>query len=64
MNSLSVDIAAWTPDEKLFQTYPTLTKPLLDRYRLELNHLLDNPDVPDDALEHYINNLDRTHIWK
>ncbi len=61
MKSLSIDIAAWTHDEKLFQTYPTLTKPLLDRYRLELNWLLDNPDVPDNAVEQYVANLDNTY---
>jgi hypothetical protein len=61
MNSLSVDIASWETTEKLLKKYPTLTEKNLARYRLELNHLLDNPDVPDDAVEHYVANLDKTY---
>ena len=61
MNSISVDIASWTPTEKLLQKYQTLTTDLLARYRLELNSLLDNPEVSDDQVENYVSTLDKTY---
>lgn len=61
MNSISIDIASWSQTEELLKKYPTLTTDLLARYRLELNSLLDNPEVPDADFEHYITNLDRTY---
>lgn len=61
MNSISVDIASWTPTEELLKKYPTLTTDLLARYRLELNSLLDNPEVSDDQVENYVSTLDKTY---
>lgn len=61
MNSISVDIASWETTEKLLAKYPTLTTELLARYRLELNSLLDNPEVSDDQVENYVSTLDKTY---
>jgi len=61
MNSISVDIASWTPTEKLLAKYPTLTTDLLARYRKELNSLLDDDTIPNADLDHYISNLDATY---
>lgn len=61
MNSISIDIASWSQTEELLKKYPKLTTELLARYRLELNSLLDNPEVPDADFEHYISNLDNTY---
>lgn len=63
MNFIAHDIDSGMPTERLLEKYKDkgLTEKLLATYRLELNFIIDNPDVSDEAREEYVRNLNRTY---